>query len=250
MKVKKKTPDITSRHHPDWEIHRQVFQCQENTAPGIQKALWYQALTLWSWALLDFWQALLAPVRISQSTQHILYFPGPHMLLLQNNCCLSAFSQWGKSFSWIKALYFLSAACTPLHHPSFPRGSWLSCMLQKVAAQQHWEKRNNKCNTNGDREENRETPPSAPTVRASCLPSPKHRGWAMCSAGQPTSTNPEWDHGHCCGVGLCLPACVHPVLCRIRSAWQNPSLTNSSVSLKLLLKVMEECQACRHFLMR
>lgn len=206
MKVKKKTPDITSRHHLDWEIHRQVFQCQENTEPAIQKALWYQALTLWSWALLDFWQALLTLVRMSRTAQHIFYFPGPHMLLLQNNCCLSAFSLWRKNFPWIKAQYFLSAASTPLYHPSFPGGSWLFCMLQKVAAQQHWEKRGfgSKHNTNGEREENKETPPSAPTVRASCLQPLQHRGWTMCSRGQPTSTKPERDHAHSCRAGMCV----------------------------------------------
>lgn len=211
-------------------------------------ALWYQALTLWSWALLDLWQALLAPARIPWSAQCILYSPGPRMLLLQDNCCLSAFSLWGRNSPWTKAQYFLFAACTPLHQPL----SWLSGMLQKVAAQQHWKKGGfgSKHNTDREREENRETLPSAPIARASCLHPPKHRGWTMCSTGQPTPTNTEWDNGHCCGVGMCLPVCVHPVLCRIKSAGQNHTLTNSPVSLKLLLKVMEGCQARRHFLMK
>lgn len=151
----------------------------------------------------------------------------------------------GGTFPWIRAQYFL----LPVHHyttPPSPGDHGFFHMLKKVAAQQHWKKRGfgSKHNTNGEREENRETLPSAPAARASCLHPPKHRGWAMCSAGQATSTSPEWGHGHCWGVGLCLPA--YPVLCRIRSAGQNPSLTNSPVRLKMLLKVMEGCQACRH----
>lgn len=137
----KKTPDITSRHHLDWEIHRQVFQCQENTAPGIQKALWYQAQILWSWALLNFWQAPLAAARIPWHAWHILYSPGPYTLFLQNNCCLSAFYPWGNKLPLDRSARFPVCCLNAITPSLLPQEAMALCMLQKGSALQIWKKR-------------------------------------------------------------------------------------------------------------
>lgn len=48
------------------------------------------------------------------------------------------FPSEGISFPWTEARCFLSAACTPLHHLSFPGGTVALSVLQKGSAPQPW----------------------------------------------------------------------------------------------------------------
>lgn len=146
----------------------------------------------------------------------------------------------GISFPWTKAQYFLSAACTPLQHLSFPRRPRLSVCSRKglpcrLGKKQVFDPQHNLSSTKRrPGKHSRQHQYGGPPVCT--LPSTEAEQRAPQSNQHPPTLSGT--RGCHCGAGMCMPGCVHGFLCRIESAGQNPALTNSQVSLEMLLKVM------------